>query len=94
MKIFSTIVKIAAALAAVIGAIYVVANYGDKIVAWAKGVYAKLSECCCDCCCDCDCDCDCDCECECCEEAAEEALEEAAEETTEEGVAAEADFVE
>ena len=52
MKIFSTIAKIVTALAAVIGAIYVVANYGDKIVDWAKGVYAKLSACCCDCCCE------------------------------------------
>ena len=93
MKIFSTIVKIAAALAAVIGAIYVVANYGDKIVAWAKGIYAKLSDCCCDCKCDdCDCDCecdDCDCDCECCCEA-----EEAAEEAAEDVVAADADFAE
>ena len=93
MKIFSTIVKIAAALAAVIGAISVVANYGDKIVAWAKGIYAKLSDCCCDCeCDDCDCDCecdDCDCDCECCCEA-----EDAAEEAAEDVVAADADFAE
>ena len=42
MKIFSTILKIVTALAAVVGAIYVVANYGDKIVAWAK----KMLPCC------------------------------------------------
>ena len=28
--------KVVAALAAVVGAVYVVATYGDKIVAWAK----------------------------------------------------------
>ena len=94
MKIFGTIIKIVTALAAVVGAIYVIATYGDKIVAWAKGLFAKLPACCCDC--DCD-DCDCDCECECCceaEEAAEEAAEETAEEATDEVVAAEADFAE
>lgn len=42
MKAFNTILKILAALAAVAGAIYVVATYGDKIVAWAKKVWASL----------------------------------------------------
>ncbi len=96
MKIFGTIVKIVTALAAVIGAIYVLATYGDKIVAWAKGMFAKLSTCCCDCDCDCDCD-DRDCDCECCceaEEAVEDAAEEITEDTNEEVVAAEADFAE
>ena len=96
MKIFGTIVKIVTALAAVVGAIYVIATYGDKIVAWAKGLFAKLPACCCDCDCDCDCD-DCDCDCECCcegEEAAEEAADEVTEETAEEVVAADADFAE
>ena len=36
MKVFNTIAKIVAALAAVAGAVYVVATYGDQIVAWAK----------------------------------------------------------
>ena len=36
MKLFANIVKILTALAAVAGAIYVIATYGDKIVAWAK----------------------------------------------------------
>ena len=31
-----TVLKILTALAAVIGAAYVIATYGDKIVAWAK----------------------------------------------------------
>lgn len=42
MKIFANIVKILTALAAVAGAIYVVATYGDQIVAWAKKVWASL----------------------------------------------------
>lgn len=80
MKVFSTIVKIVAALAAVAGIVYVVATYGDKIVAWAKKLLGKLECCCCgdeDCCCDGECCCDdeccCECDDECCEEAAEEA---------------------
>ena len=77
MKVFSTIMKILVALAAVAGAIYIAATYGDKIVAWAKKTLGGLT-CCCDCECDCDCDCDDECCC-CCEEAPVE-------------VAAEADF--
>ena len=76
MKVFNAILKILAALAAIAGVVYVVATYGDKIVAWAK----KMLGCCC---CDCDCDCDCDCECEC-EEACEEIPAEDAEVTVEE----------
>lgn len=83
MKSVNTIVKILTALAAVAGAIYLIATYGDKIVAWAKKMLAS---------CPCKCnveDCaDCECECECaCEEAAEEAPAEeapAAEEAVEE----------
>ena len=69
MKTVNTIVKILAALATVAGAIYLIATYGDKIVAWAKKMLAS-----CPCKCDVE-DCaDCECECECkCEEAAEEA---------------------
>lgn len=36
-----TAVKILAALAAVVGAVYVVATYGDKIVQWAKNLLAS-----------------------------------------------------
>lgn len=62
MKVINAITKILIALAAVAGAVYVIATYGEKIVAWAK----NLLNCCGGCCCDCDCDCDCDCEdCEC-----------------------------
>lgn len=83
MKSVNTIVKILTALAAVAGAVYLIATYGDKIVAWAKKMLAS---------CPCKCnveDCaDCECECECaCEEAAEEAPAEeapAAEEAVEE----------
>ena len=38
MKTLNAIVKILAALAAVAGVIYVIAVYGDRIVAWAKKV--------------------------------------------------------
>ncbi len=73
MKVFSVVMKVLVALAAVAGAVYIAATYGDKIVAWAKKLLSSC-KCCCDCGCDCDCDCDCDCgdvecECVCCEEA-------------------------
>lgn len=73
MKVFNTLVKIVVALAALAGAVYIAATYGDKIVACAKKVLSS-----CKCCCSCDCDCDCDdveCECCCCEEADEDAAE-------------------
>ena len=35
---FNTIVKLFTALAAAVGAVYIIATYGDKIVAWAKGM--------------------------------------------------------
>lgn len=41
---FNTIVKLFTALAAAVGAVYIVATYGDKIVEWAKGI---MSGCCC-----------------------------------------------
>ncbi len=91
MKVFSTIMKIVAALAAVAGIIYVIATYGNKIVAWAKKLLGKCPCCCeddCDDCqcesdcddCPCDCYCDegCECDCGCCCEAEE--VEEVAEE--------------
>ena len=42
MKAFTNILKILTALAAIAGAIYVVATYGDEIVAWAKKIWASL----------------------------------------------------
>lgn len=65
MKIISVIAKILAALTAVVGAIYILATYGEQIVAWCKKVIASLPECPCGKCeCECDGDCECDCECE------------------------------
>ena len=52
MKVVNTITKILVALAAVAGAVYVIATYGEKIVAWAKNLLN-----CCGGCCDCGCDC-------------------------------------
>ena len=61
MKAFNLIVKIVVALAAVAGAVYVAATYGDKIVAWCKKTLASCkcrcgeTECCCEegeCCCE------------------------------------------
>lgn len=45
MKTVNTIVKILTALAAVAGAVYVIATYGDKIVAWAKKVLSSMPKC-------------------------------------------------
>ncbi len=87
MKNWTVIVKILAALAAVAGIVYVIAAYGDKIVAWAKKLLG------CNPCADCDCECE---ECDCIE--AEEAALEVAEEVEDEipveetVVAAEDDF--
>ncbi len=69
MKVFTKIMKVIATLAAIAGVIYILATYGDKIVAWAKSLMAKL-----DCCCF-GCDCDCDCDCDCCEDEAVEVIE-------------------
>lgn len=91
MKVFSAIVKICVALAAVAGAAYLLATYGDKIVAWAK----KL----CSGCCKAEEVCDAECVEEAVEESVEEPteepapVEEAAPEATEEPVADEQDFV-
>ena len=38
MNCFKTIMKILTALAAIAGVIYIIATYGDKIVAWAKNL--------------------------------------------------------
>ena len=45
MKIVAAIAKILAALAAVIGAIYLLATYGEQIVAWCKKTIASLPQC-------------------------------------------------
>ena len=45
MKIAAVIAKILAALATVVGAIYLLATYGEQIVAWCKKVMANLPEC-------------------------------------------------
>lgn len=47
MKTFGTIMKILAALAAIAGAIYVFATYGDRITAWARKVLDKVNSCFC-----------------------------------------------
>lgn len=74
MKALKVIAKIVVALAAIAGIVYVVATYGDRIVAWARKLLNRCS-CCCDCECDCEecdceddcenCQCDCACDCEC-----------------------------
>ncbi len=95
MKIFSAVLKVLAALATVAGIVYVIATYGDKIVAWAKALLRK-----CDYCADCDCNCDgtCTCEDDCascaCDTPCEacSAPEEEVAASEEEVVAAEADF--
>ena len=99
MKVVNAIVQILVALAAVAGAVYVIATYGEKIVAWAKNLLNCCGGCCCDCDCECECEGDCQCECEgeckcCCAEEAP-AEEVPAEETpVEEAPAEEAPVVE
>lgn len=102
-----TVFKLLTALAAIAGAVYVIATYGDKIVAWAKKVLASCP--CCDNTCECVCEgegeCQCGDECKCegegecqCEAPAEEAAEEAPVEEIvieeNEPVAEETDFAE
>lgn len=60
MKAFKIIAAVVVALAAVAGIVYVVATYGDKIVAWARKLLKKQPRVCCD-----DCDCNDDGECIC-----------------------------
>ena len=40
-----TALKLLTALATIAGAIYVIATYGDKIVEWAKKVWAAMPKC-------------------------------------------------
>ena len=95
MKAAKIIAKIVVALAAVAGAVYVVATYGEQIVAWCKKVLASLPCCNCQCTCDCEGECTGECTCECkdtIEEVVEAEIPEA-EEAAEEAVAEE-DFAE
>ncbi len=50
MKFWNNLLKFLAGLAAVAAVVYVVINYGDKIVAWTKRTVARYFPCCCDCC--------------------------------------------
>lgn len=74
MKAMNTIIKVLTALAAIAGVIYIVATYGEQIVAWCKKTLESFPKC--PCCVK--------------DEAAEEIVEEAtAEEAAEEIVAEE-----
>ena len=50
MKFWNKFLKVVASLAAVAAVVYVVINYGDKIIAWTKRTFKKNFPCCCDCC--------------------------------------------
>ena len=73
-----TVLKVLTALAAIAGTVYVIATYGDKIVAWAKKIMAACP--CCNDTCECECEGECECggECKCEEAPAEEAAVEEA----------------
>ena len=44
-----TLIKVLTALATIAGAVYIIATYGEQIVAWAKKVLASLPKCpCCE----------------------------------------------
>ena len=73
------VLKILTALAAIAGIVYVIATYGDKIVAWAKKILASCP--CCNDTCECECECEGEGECKCggaCKCHEEEAAEEEA----------------
>lgn len=42
MKTFGKVMKVLATIAAIIGVVYVVATYGDKIVAWANDLLDRF----------------------------------------------------
>ena len=42
MKVFAKIMTVLAVIAAIAGIVYIVATYGDKIVAWAKSLLEKF----------------------------------------------------
>ena len=54
MKTFGKIMTFVAVLAAIAGAVYVTATYGEQIVAWAKKLLNKARCYCCPDCCDCE----------------------------------------
>ena len=58
-----TVLKVLTALAAVAGTVYVIATYGDKIVAWAKKILAKFPSCSVEFSCKCGDACEGECEC-------------------------------
>ena len=45
MKALNTIIKILTALATVAGIVYIIATYGEQIVAWCKKTLASLPKC-------------------------------------------------
>lgn len=45
MKTLKAVLKALTALATIAGTVYVVATYGDKIVAWAKQLWASMPKC-------------------------------------------------
>ena len=45
MKVANTIIKILPALATIAGIVYIVATYGEQIVAWCKATLEKLPKC-------------------------------------------------
>lgn len=45
MKAMNTIIKIMTALAAVAGVVYIIATYGEQIVAWAKKILNRMPQC-------------------------------------------------
>ncbi len=48
MKVWNSVLKFLAALAAVAGIAYVAMNYGEQIVAWVKRKLNQYGLCCCD----------------------------------------------
>ena len=49
MKAVNTIIKILAAMAAIAGVIYIIATYGEQIVAWCKKTLESFPKCpCCE----------------------------------------------
>ena len=71
MKVWNSILKFLATLAAILGIVYVAVTYGDKIIAWTKRKLNQYGLCCCDCGCEEEIECE-----ECSEEIAEETVAE------------------
>lgn len=49
MKTIHAVLKLLSVLAVIAGTVYLIATYGDRIVAWAKSMMAKCPCCCGDC---------------------------------------------